>query len=79
MKIAMLRVDRAFQALPDRPFKLLLTVHDELIAVAPEDQAEECRDIMVQAMGGIMRGTKPIIDVPLVVSCGIARAWNEAK
>lgn len=79
MKIAMLRVDRAFQALPGQPFKLLLTVHDELIAVAPEDKAEECRDIMVQAMGGIMRGNRPIIDVPLVVSCGIARAWNEAK
>jgi DNA polymerase I-like protein with 3'-5' exonuclease and polymerase domains len=76
MKIAMLRVDRAFLG---TPFKMLLTVHDELLAVAPEDQAEECMGVMSTAMSGIMRGGKPILDVPLVVSCGIARAWNEAK
>lgn len=76
MKIAMIRVDRAFLG---TPFKLLLTVHDELMAVAPQDQAEECKEVMTTAMSGIMRRGKPILDVPLVVSCGIARAWNEAK
>jgi DNA polymerase I-like protein with 3'-5' exonuclease and polymerase domains len=76
MKIAMLRVDRAFLG---TPFKMLLTVHDEIIALAPEDRAEECQAVMTTAMSGIMRSGKPILDVPLVVSCGIARAWNDAK
>lgn len=76
MKIAMLRVDQAFLG---TPFKMLLTVHDELMAIAPEEQAEECKEVMTTAMSGIMRRGRPILDVPLVVSCGIARAWNEAK
>jgi DNA polymerase I-like protein with 3'-5' exonuclease and polymerase domains len=76
MKLAMLKVDRAFLG---SPFKLLLTVHDELIALAPEERAEECQLIMESEMSGIMLAGKPIIDVPLVVSCGTARAWNEAK
>jgi DNA polymerase-1 len=76
MKIAMIRVDRAFLG---TPYKLSLTVHDELLAIAPEDQAEQCKQVMTTAMSGIMLGGKPILSVPLVVSCGIARAWSEAK
>ena len=76
MKIAMLKVDRVFLG---SPFKMLLTVHDELMALAPEDRAEECQEVMTSAMSGILIHRNPILDVPLVVSCGIARAWNEAK
>lgn len=76
MKLAMIRVDKQFLG---TPFRLLLTVHDELISLAPEDRADECKQLMSDSMSGIMLRGQPIIDVPLVVSCGTARAWNEAK
>lgn len=54
---------------------LLVQVHDELVVAVPEDIVEEITPKFMEAMG---HGR--IIDgVPLVVSCGTAHSWAEAK
>lgn len=54
---------------------LLVQVHDELVVAVPEDIVEEITPKFMEAMG---HGR--IIDgVPLVVSCGTAYSWAEAK
>jgi DNA polymerase-1 len=72
-KRAMIDVSKAFEG---TPFRMLLQVHDELVCLAPEDQAEECREILMQAMG---HGTTLPGGVPLVVDCNIGTSWATAK
>jgi DNA polymerase-1 len=76
MKIAMIRVDRAFQ---DTPFTLILTVHDEIVSICPEGMESEAKELVVSALSGITLNERSIIDVPLVVTCEAARRWSEAK
>jgi DNA polymerase-1 len=77
MKIACIRVDRAFLG---TPYKMLMTVHDELISSVPEVDVEAAKSIVLDAMSGItFNNGDPLISVPLVVSCGTAKRWSEAK
>lgn len=76
MKIGMIRVDRAFQG---SPFTMVLTVHDEIISLCPEGLEDECQELVVSSLNGITLNERPIIDVPLVVSCGTAKRWSDAK
>ena len=77
MKIAIIRVQRSFEG---TPYRMLMTVHDELLSAVPADDVEEARASVVTAMSGICWANgEPIIDVPLVVSCGTAKRWSEAK
>jgi DNA polymerase-1 len=56
------------------PSRMILTVHDELLFEAPEEDAEEVaalvKDLMQRAFA---------LSVPLDVDVGIGRNWNEAK
>jgi len=76
MKIGMIRVDKAFQG---SPFTMVLTVHDEIISLCPEGLEDECQELVVSSLNGITLNERPIVDVPLVVSCGTAKRWSEAK
>ena len=53
---------------------MILTVHDELLFEAPEDEAgdvaELVRDVMERAFP---------LNVPLTVDVGIGKNWKEAK
>jgi DNA polymerase-1 len=71
-KQAMIDIDRAFKG---TSLKVLVQVHDELVAVAPEDEAVEMQELFIKAMGHdtIIQG------VPLRVSCDMAATWAEAK
>jgi DNA polymerase-1 len=71
-KQAMIDIDRAFKG---TSLKMLVQVHDELIAVAPEDEAVQMQELFIKAMGHdtIIEG------VPLRVSCDMAVTWAEAK
>ena len=53
--------------------RLVLQVHDELIAECPADEAETVRDILV---GEMERAAA--LSVPLVVDAHIGRSWAEA-
>jgi DNA polymerase-1 len=57
-----------------RPTRMILTVHDELVFEAPEDEADEAA-AFVKA---VMEQAFPL-SVPLTVDAGVGRNWNEAK
>lgn len=71
-KEAMVNVSKAFDSTPAR---MLVQVHDELVAVAPEDEREHYTSILVSAMGH----DRSIMGVSIRVSCHSAHSWSEAK
>ena len=71
-KQAMIDVDLAFRSTNS---KMLVQVHDELVAIAPEDEEESAISTLINAMGH----NKTIMGVTLNVSCHAARSWAEAK
>jgi DNA polymerase-1 len=54
--------------------RMILTVHDELLFEAPEDEAED----VARFVRGIMEGAFPL-SVPLTVDVGIGPNWKAAK
>lgn len=71
LKLAMVRADALFE---DTPAKLILTVHDELVALSPEDFADEACELLEEAME-----IPSILRVPVPVEAHAGRTWNEAK
>ena len=71
-KQAMIDVDIAFK---DTKTKMLVQVHDELVAITPEDHRESSINTLITAMGH----NRDIMGVTLKVSCHSARSWAEAK
>ena len=77
LKQAMIQVQAALAAhnrRADRPVRMILTVHDELLFEAPEPDAEavagHIKSLMEQAFP---------LQVPTTVDVGIGRNWNDAK
>lgn len=70
IKLAMVR---AYKRLPEGA-KLLLTVHDELVTLTPEDKADDTVAAIQDAMEGIT-----LLDVPLVADIKVVDRWGEAK
>ncbi len=71
IKLAMLRVDERLKDIPDTG--LVLQVHDELVATAPEANAGEIAAIIKEEM----ESAYPL-DVPLLVETGKGKNWLEA-
>lgn len=71
-KIAMIDTFEAFKGTGAR---LLLQVHDELLAMCPTDKVDEIIPIMMQGMGH----GRVIEGIPLKVSGHAAHSWSEAK
>lgn len=75
IKLAMVRAD-AMCADTDGTH-LILTVHDEIVMTAREDNAEEAAAILESAMLG--PGIQKLISVPLTADIKIVDRWSEAK
>ena len=73
IKLAMVRVEERF-AREGLKARLILQVHDELIAEAPEDEAERALSILREEMEGAAA-----LSVPLPADGGVGRTWKEAK
>lgn len=71
IKLAMIRVDRDFLA-KGMEARLVLQIHDELIAEVPAPEAEASERILREAMEGVVS-----LSVPLVVSVSRGRNWGE--
>jgi DNA polymerase-1 len=71
IKLAMIRIDREFR---ERKMgaRLVLQVHDELIAEAPDREADETERIVREAMVGVAS-----LSVPLTVSLSRGKNWGE--
>lgn len=70
IKIAMVRTHRMIP----KEAKIILTVHDELVLITPENQAEETAAILREAMEDIN-----VLKVPLIADIKIVDRWGEAK
>jgi len=70
MKLAMIRA----QDMIPKEAKLLLTVHDELVTLTPDNKAEETAEAIREAMEGIK-----LLDVPLLADVKIVQRWGQAK
>lgn len=71
-KVAMVQCHRAFDG---RDMHLILTVHDELVAVVPEDAIDLGVALVVEAMEQV-----PIeLRVPLKVDVKVVDRWSQAK
>jgi DNA polymerase I-like protein with 3'-5' exonuclease and polymerase domains len=68
----MIDVDKAFLG---TQAKMLVQVHDELVAIAPEKDENSAMSTLITAMGH----DRSIMGVTLKVSCHAATNWSEAK
>jgi DNA polymerase-1 len=74
MKLAIVRAHSCFVDEPD--INVILTVHDELVTITPEDRAEETAEAIRQSMEGIRLKE---ITVPLKAEVYVVDAWGQAK
>jgi DNA polymerase-1 len=64
-----------YEAMQGTGARLIVQVHDELVAEIPEDLVDELTPRFIEAMGH----GRVIDGVPLVVSCDSAYSWADAK
>lgn len=74
MKLAIVRAHSCFVTEPD--INVVLTVHDELVTITPEDRAEDTLRAIKESMEGIRIRE---ITVPLIADAHIVDKWGEAK
>jgi DNA polymerase-1 len=72
IKVAMLNVYRELRA-ADLRTRMLLQVHDELVLEVCADERAEAEALVRKGMGSAYK-----LDVPLDVSVGFGRSWNDA-
>lgn len=72
IKVAMLGVHRELKAARLRS-RMLLQVHDELVLEVADGERETVEALVRQEMGGAYK-----LDVPLDISVGYGRSWNDA-
>ena len=73
IKIAMIRTERML-AEAGLKARLILQIHDELIVEAPQEEAEEAKRILREAMQNAAE-----LKVPLYVDIGVGKSWYDAK
>ncbi len=73
IKLAMVAIGKALDA-RGLQSKMLLSVHDELIFEAPENEEAELERLVVELMQGAAK-----MDVPLLVDHGWGSSWGDAK
>jgi DNA polymerase I-like protein with 3'-5' exonuclease and polymerase domains len=74
IKLAMVRAHSCFVNEPT--VNVLLTVHDELVTIAPDHLAEETAAAIRESMEGVKL---PDMLVPLIADTHIVQKWGEAK
>lgn len=74
IKLAMVRLHRAIERTPVR---LILSVHDEIGVLAPDDWVERAAAAMREAMLG--PGISGLLNVPLTTDVAVCQRWSDAK
>jgi len=74
IKLAMVRAHSCFVGEPT--VNVLLTVHDELVTIAPDHLAEETASAIRESMEGVKL---PDMLVPLIADTHIVQKWGQAK
>jgi DNA polymerase I-like protein with 3'-5' exonuclease and polymerase domains len=82
IKLAMVRMHKLLSEdaikNPGREIRMILSVHDELVILCPEDRTEEGSAMLLEAMIG--KEVQDLINVPLDVgNVVVCNKWSEAK
>jgi DNA polymerase-1 len=72
MKTAMINVDRALVAAKVKS-RILLQVHDELVIEVAKGELEKVQALVIKGMNEAAE-----LAVPLEVSVGVGKSWDEA-
>ncbi len=72
MKTAMVNVDRALLAAKVKS-RILLQVHDELVIEVAKGELEKVQQLVIKGMNEAAQ-----LAVPLEVSVGVGKSWDEA-
>ena len=70
-KIAMVELNRN-ERLKDLGFRLLIPVHDEIIAECPQENMTECSKLLAETMS---KAAEKILEMPIKCDVEITRAW----
>ncbi len=73
IKLAMINIARRIKS-ENRPSKMLLQIHDELVFEVPADAVEAEREMICAEMSSAVK-----LSVPLKVDTGTGKNWKEAK
>jgi DNA polymerase I-like protein with 3'-5' exonuclease and polymerase domains len=73
MKLALIRID---VMLPEG-CKLLLTVHDEILVLAPDHLVDKAIEVVYDAMTG--PGIQKLVKVPLKIDLHVGSSWGDIK
>ena len=73
IKQAMVNIARRIHK-ENRPSKMLLQIHDELVFELPQDAVEAEKEMIISEMAGAIE-----LSVPLKVDCGVGPNWMDAK
>ena len=70
-KLAMIRLNNN-ERLKHLGFRLLIPVHDEVIAECPEENAKECSELLAKTMS---EAAESILEMPIKCDVEISKAW----
>jgi len=70
-KLAMIRLNEN-ERLRELGFRLLIPVHDELIAECPEENAKECSELLAKTMSD---AAEEILHMPIKCDVEVSKEW----
>ena len=70
-KLAMIELNKS-ERLKELGFRLLIQVHDEIIAECPEENMEECSKLLAELMS---KSAETILEMPIKCDVEITKAW----
>jgi DNA polymerase I-like protein with 3'-5' exonuclease and polymerase domains len=70
-KLAMIRLNNN-QELKDLGFRLLIPVHDEVIAECPEENIKQCSELLAKTMSA---AAEEILKMPIKCDVAITKCW----
>ena len=53
-------------------FRLLIQIHDEVVAECPEKNAKECSKLLTEVMS---HAAEEILEMPIKCDCEVTKAW----
>lgn len=70
-KIAMIKLYNS-ERLRELGFRILITIHDEILGECPEENARECAELLAKTM---CDSAEEILDMPMKCDVEVARSW----
>ncbi len=76
MRLAMIRLNKRFNAIKDIRTKMLLQIHDELIFEVPKNELKKVNNIINEEMTSIIKSDLHSFSIPLTVDINFGENWG---